>query len=201
MSAFDMHPKFGTLAEYRSWRKSWAILFKTHVQRIRKMKNDRAALQQRIALGEKSFGVPADSRARLATIQRELVIERAMGHKMMTLLDDAKARANRIREMQKALDEQMKSFPMTIESPSFDFHFNRGAIEFPFLPMWTLKTRGKTYYIQHLDASGVVMTTRETPEHPSTKGAIRFRRGRLTLNPDGTATLVSVQAVENALAA
>lgn len=200
MSAYEMHPEFGTLEAYRVWRKSWVVLFKTHTAKYRKKRAEMKRLQVSAfktggAHGLESFAYTIAAE-KAATAQRELRMERAMGHKLMTLLEDAKARAQRIREMQKSIEEQMKSFPMTIDAPSFDFHFNKVSIQFPFMPMWTIKCKGKSYYVNHLDATGMAMTTRETPEHPATKGAIRFRRGTLTLNADGTATLTRSDTVE-----
>ncbi|RYD45276.1 MAG: hypothetical protein EOP83_30950, partial [Verrucomicrobiaceae bacterium] len=164
MSFENMHPKFGTIAEYREWRKNWTILHKDHTRRIRAKRKALRASQR--AADNFPLGPRPLSEA-MRKVQSELVIERAMGHKMMTLLKDAKLRAQRIYEMKKSIVEQNAAFPLTIEAPSFDFHFNKISLEFPFMPMWTVKTRGKTYYVDHLDFSQANGTTRETPDHPA----------------------------------
>jgi hypothetical protein len=135
-------------------------------------------------------------------LQRELHFQRIMANKTMTLLESAKARWSRIQAMQAQMDAQMASFPLVLERcPIIDFHFNKGSIEFPFLPAWMVKTKGKTYYVHHLDFSNAVGTTRETPDHPSTKGAIRFRHCTLTLNADGTAKIERPEVADVAVAA
>lgn len=112
----------------------------------------------------------------------------AMLAKSRALLSAAQERMRRIREMHAQLAEQMASFPLTIEAPSIDFHFNKVSLEFPFMPAWTLKAKGRSFYVRHVDFE-CVGTTRETPGHPSTKGAIRFRQVVLDLSTDGSARI------------
>lgn len=176
MSAFGMHPTFNTLETYKAWRSQWRSLYKLHSLKTKKNKRKLKAAARAGEIEE------------AAKLQRQLREQRVMASKMMTLLQDAKLRWQRILTMQRDLEAQMASFPLTIEAPSIDFHFNKGSIEFPFLPAWTLRCKGKSYYVHHVDFD-VVGTTRETPEHASTKGSIRFRQAVLTLSPDGTASI------------
>ena len=61
------------------------------------------------------------------------------------------------------------------------FHFNKGHLQDQTIPMWVIKYKGKTYYVDHLDVSeGVGFTTKETPDNSSTKGSMKFK-GVLTL--------------------
>jgi len=47
--------------------------------------------------------------------------------------------------------------------------------------MWTIKHKGTTYYVDHVDVNpGVGFSTKETPDNPHTKGSIKFR-GRLRI--------------------
>lgn len=63
------------------------------------------------------------------------------------------------------------------------FHFNRASIGRTEVPPWVIKHRGQTHYVWHLDAApGVGFSTKETPENPSTQGALLFR-GELALVP------------------
>lgn len=59
------------------------------------------------------------------------------------------------------------------------FHFNKGFLQDTTIPMWILKHKGKTYYVNHLD-SKVGFSTKETPENNATKGSLQFR-GKLTI--------------------
>lgn len=56
------------------------------------------------------------------------------------------------------------------------FHFNKMSLQDPSVPMWVIKAKGQTYYVDHVDMeSGVGFSTKETPDNPSTKGSIKFK--------------------------
>lgn len=56
------------------------------------------------------------------------------------------------------------------------FHFNKMHLQDPSIPMWVIKAKGETYYVDHVDMeSGVGFSTKETPDNPSTKGSIKFK--------------------------
>ena len=56
------------------------------------------------------------------------------------------------------------------------FHFNKMSLQDPSIPMWVIKAKGETYYVDHVDMeSGVGFSTKETPDNPSTKGSIKFK--------------------------
>ena len=65
-----------------------------------------------------------------------------------------------------------------IVPPTFDrnivFHFNKMHLQDPTIPMWTIKIKGQTYYIHHLD-SKIGFSTKETPNNPSTRGSLKFK--------------------------
>ena len=51
----------------------------------------------------------------------------------------------------------------------------------PQIPMWTLKHKGLTYYVNHMEVEpGVGFSTKETPDNPHTKGSIKIK-GKLTI--------------------
>jgi hypothetical protein len=51
----------------------------------------------------------------------------------------------------------------------------------PEIPMWVIKHKGQTYYVNHVDVSpGVGFSTKETPDNPHTKGSIKIK-GKLTI--------------------
>jgi hypothetical protein len=44
------------------------------------------------------------------------------------------------------------------------------------IPMWVIKCRGDTYYVNHVDVSpGVGFSTKNTPNNSHTKGSIKFK--------------------------
>jgi len=56
------------------------------------------------------------------------------------------------------------------------FHFNKMSLHDPSVPMWVVKSKGETYYVDHVDVeSGVGFSTKETPSNPHTKGSIKFK--------------------------
>jgi len=69
------------------------------------------------------------------------------------------------------------------------FHFNRGHLADPSIPMWVLKTGGSSYYVNHVTADAP-WTTKETPDNPSTKGSIKFKNVALEID-GGEATIRS----------
>lgn len=54
------------------------------------------------------------------------------------------------------------------------FHFNKKHLEDPNIPMWVIKTKGQTFYVDHV-ISEVGWSTKETPDNPHTKGAIKIK--------------------------
>jgi hypothetical protein len=186
MSVNAMKPTFTDRDGYLRWRDEWAAAYRMLSTQI---VNDRHTIA--------NLARANDPKA--APIQRELVHKRVMAHKMMTLLNEAKLRRDRILEMHRQIAEQNSKFPMTIEDcRHIDFHFNKGSLEFPFLPMWVLKTKGMTFYINHLEAN-IPWSTKELPEG-STRGLIRLKNGDITIDADGTAT-INQKAVKTVLKA
>jgi hypothetical protein len=61
------------------------------------------------------------------------------------------------------------------------FHFNKAHLVDNNIPMWVIKHKGNTYYVNHVDvAEGVGFSTKETPNNPHTKGSIKFK-GKLSI--------------------
>ena len=59
------------------------------------------------------------------------------------------------------------------------FHFNKASINDSSVPPWTIKVKGQTHYVWHLE-SKIGFSTKETPDSVHTKGSIQFR-GQLEL--------------------
>ena len=176
MSAFDMKPNFNSFAGYVEWRKSWAHLYARVTENIHKHKLAYKAAQRN---GTASAELYANLRQ-----------ERAMGAKAMTLLNEAKIRMHNITTMRKSIAAQHATFPLVVENVrNMDFHFNKKHLEFPdIVPMWILKAKGSTYYLNHIDCE-TPWTTREQPDNPSTKGAIRIKRGTVSISADASAVI------------
>jgi hypothetical protein len=68
------------------------------------------------------------------------------------------------------------------------FHFNKKFLEDPTIPMWVLKTKGKTYYVNHVDAN-LPWSTKETENNPHTKGSLKFKNALLTIDDNNSASL------------
>mgnify|MGYP003432438867 CR=1 FL=1 len=61
------------------------------------------------------------------------------------------------------------------------FHFNKKHLEDSTIPMWVIKYMGQTHYINHLNVDkGVGFSSKETPDNPHTKGALKFK-GKLEI--------------------
>lgn len=67
------------------------------------------------------------------------------------------------------------------------FHFNKGHLADPQIPMWVVKTKGESYYVNHV-VSNAPWSTKETPDNPSTKGSLKFKNVDITIE-NGEATI------------
>jgi hypothetical protein len=68
------------------------------------------------------------------------------------------------------------------------FHFNKGHLTDETIPMWVIKTHGVTMYVNHVTAD-IPWSTKETPGNEKTKGSIKFKKCKLTIDPDNNATI------------
>jgi hypothetical protein len=64
--------------------------------------------------------------------------------------------------------------------------------------MWVVKSHGVTFYVNHVTAE-IPWTTKETPDNPSTKGSIKFKRCKLTIDDDNCATLSRLDILDKNL--
>lgn len=68
------------------------------------------------------------------------------------------------------------------------FHFNKKFLEDPSIPMWIIKAKGESYYVNHV-ACEVSWTTKETSENSHTKGSIKVKDVLLTIDDDNCASI------------
>lgn len=54
------------------------------------------------------------------------------------------------------------------------FHYNKKHNEDQNIPQWIIKTKGQTFYVNHLESTKG-FSTKETPDNPHTKGALQFK--------------------------
>jgi hypothetical protein len=54
--------------------------------------------------------------------------------------------------------------------------------------MWVIKCRGQTFYVNHIDAD-CPFSTKETPDNPSTKGSIKFKKVNVSIDENNNAKL------------
>jgi len=174
MSVHGMQPKFVDYSGYSAWRSDWRELYAHASSEVRQSKYQIKALQR---TGQDC-----------SKLLKEHVHKRAIARKLMTALETSQIRWNQIKAMKKGIAEQAQEYPLQIEGKNIDFHFNKKSMEFDFVPMWVVKARGKTYYVHHMECLAG-FTTRETPDHPSTKGSLRVKRGTLSIDAEGTATI------------
>jgi hypothetical protein len=59
------------------------------------------------------------------------------------------------------------------------------------IPMWVLKCKGETFYVNHVEVSpNVGFSTKETPENTHTKGSIKIK-GILMIEKDENNQLIA----------
>ena len=175
MSVHGMKPHFVDWVGYQTWRQEWAELYALLTTEVREAKWALKDCQR--------------AEAPAKTLARQYRYKRAMARKLMTVLAEAKIRWDNIRAIKEGIREQMAGFPLVVEDcRNIDFHFNKKSLEFPFVPAWVVKAKGKSYYVNHVDCA-TPWTTKERPDHPSTKGSIRIKRGTLELTKDGDANI------------
>jgi hypothetical protein len=60
------------------------------------------------------------------------------------------------------------------------------------IPMWTIKHKGSTYYVNHMDVEpGVGFSTKETPNNPHTKGSLKVK-GKLKIEENDGEIIATV---------
>lgn len=170
MTAYGLYPQFTDRDGYLAWRRVWKATYRDLSVQIRDAKWEHADKQK---VGDASYA-------------KKLAYWRAMGRKMMTLLGEAKQRRDRIIAMHAEIADQ--GFPLDLgDCKNVDFHFNKGHVEFPFLPMWTIRAKGRSYYVREVE-SDVAWTTRERATG-STKGVLRFSRCLIAIDEHGVAKI------------
>lgn len=76
-----------------------------------------------------------------------------------------------------------------------DFHFNKKHLEDPTVPMWIIRAKGKSYYVNHVTAN-IPWSTKETPDNSHTKGTIKFKDVHLKIDSDNCAELCTLTGSE-----
>lgn len=179
MAVYGLKPTFKDYKGYTQWRKVWAETYMALIQKIRNSRQTLRSLQSQFVGGHES----------VRKAQQHLTGECVIAHKLNSVLDEAKIRMSNITKMKHDLEQHMAQYPLMLEDcKNVDFHFNKKHLEHDFVPMWIVKAKGQTFYVHHVE-SKAAWTTRETPDHPATKGAIRFKSCNVSISADGVATI------------
>jgi hypothetical protein len=170
MSAYGMKPRFTNWRGYNTWLREWQVIY---AEIGRACRSRKAAIRTAQRLGNYT-----ESKQLLG----KYAYDRVMATKMLTLRNEAVIRWHNIKSMLAGLKLQAEELPVRIvDAKNIDFHFNKKHLEFPQVPPWILKAKGRTYYINHLECT-IPWSTRERPEDPSTKGMIRIKRGTVLID-------------------
>ena len=68
------------------------------------------------------------------------------------------------------------------------FHFNKKHLEDDTVPMWIIKAKGESYYVEHVDCQKG-WSTKETPDNSHTKGSIKIKDCLLLIDDTNTAII------------
>lgn len=159
---------------YQDWKDEWKAQYKRLSNRIHR---DKIAIRNMARLGNDT-----------AKRQKILHSKRMAAKELMKVLYAARERWIKIKTMRNSIQEQNIQFPLSIDNcRNVDFHFNKIYLDFPEMPMWVVKAKGKTYYVNHVTANSH-WTTKETPDS-STKGMLRFHNCALYITKTGEAII------------
>lgn len=177
MSAYGMKPSFNDWTGYQKWLSEWNLIYQILSEQCRCRKNDiKNSLRTGNYIEHKK-------------LYQKYSDNKIMASKMLTLRSEAVIRWNNIKKMYASIKQQHASFPITIkDARNIDLHFNKKHLEFPKMPMWTLKAKGQSFYVSHLECT-IPWSTRERPDDSSTKGMIRIKRGDIHIDNFGIATI------------
>lgn len=71
------------------------------------------------------------------------------------------------------------------------FSFNKKHLEDASVPMWTIKAKGQTFYVNHVTCT-VPWSTKESPDNAHTKGAIKVKQVLLVIDDQLEATITEI---------
>lgn len=71
------------------------------------------------------------------------------------------------------------------------FHFNKKHLEDDTIPMWVVKCKGESYYVNHVSCS-LPWSTKETPGNSHTKGSIKLKECLLIIDNDNCAAITEL---------
>lgn len=56
--------------------------------------------------------------------------------------------------------------------------------------MWVIKSKGETFYVEHVEFKNVSFSTKETPNNPHTKGSLKFKKVSMTLDKERSSAII-----------
>ena len=93
------------------------------------------------------------------------------------------------------LERKNKMSQIEIACKDLVFHFNKGHLADPAIPMWVVKAKGESYYVNHVSCE-LPWSTKETPDNSHTKGSIKVKRCLLTIDADNCATISNLSKAD-----
>lgn len=164
-----------SLNDMMEWKSNWKVEYWKISQRIRDIK--RAILHS--------------GNLYCSDLYREWNDLKKQATVMLATLEEIKPTFSQHYKIHKSTRDHMKQFPLSFNSPTVDFHFNKKSLESDDVPTWILKAKGKTFYCRSV-TSYVVMNTRTNDIQNSTRGLIRFKHCAVSIDESGNATIKNI---------
>lgn len=169
--------KFNDSSDYFIWKKDWVGKYKEYSEQVRKQKKLVSNLHR------KGHIIQA------AKEQKKLLFMRVIASKSNILLKEALVEYHKKLGQEKELQEHLSKFPISYKYvKDVVFHFNKQHLLNPKIPMWVIKAKGNTFYVNHV-ISNAPWNTKEAPDNPHTKGSIKIKNVSLDIDQDAVATI------------
>lgn len=85
----------------------------------------------------------------------------------------------------------MTQVDLKFEDAVIVFHYNKAHNTDQTIPPWVIKVKGESYYVWHLTVEpGVGFSTKETPDNPHTKAALKLRGNLRFVETEGKAEAI-----------
>ena len=176
MSVSGLKPTFTDKASYKAWKGDRELLYK-EASRICKARKTALRDAQRRSL-----------KHIIPKLSREYHESRIISWKLNSLLIDGKIRRDKILAWQNEIKESQEIFPLKIQDCRVvDIHFNKKHLEFSFIPMWVIKTKGKQYFVNNVSCKKEWTTTER--DSGMTRGTIRVRHAEVNIDINGHAVI------------
>lgn len=74
------------------------------------------------------------------------------------------------------MKKELNNLQITSSKCDVVFHYNKAHNQDTSIPPWVVKCKGQSYYVNHMTISpSVGFSTKETPDNPHTKAALKVK--------------------------